>query len=347
MGKTLQSKIPESFPLEMMRCSIQALASANFPINSLQTLPLPQAVYSDKPAEPHETIPLHLAAEVFRLCKSALDDESYGFDDRGPQPPDAAKLVLISALSCSRNFGDMLDKQTQFALYMKRDNEFTLTLDNSLAMTGFIREAQTEEVEADYLQASDLIQLFWWYRIYCWFLDEVIELESINVMGPDYGFSSYLISMFSCPVQFNQPAYSMCFSQRYLAYPVVRQPSDIDCLFDDFATTCLSVNKGLKPSTTDRVMQQLQQTPIHQTNLELLSEKLFCSKQTLVRRLRLEGTSFQVLKDDYRRDLAIQLLADPGKSIGEVSDRLGFSNAPAFTRAFKKWTGLSPSKNRE
>ena len=50
--------------------------------------------------------------------------------------------------------------------------------------------------------------------------------------------------------------------------------------------------------------------------------------------------------DDTRKDLALRYIEEPGKSITEITFLLGFSGQSAFTRAFRRWTGKSPSDYR-
>lgn len=70
------------------------------------------------------------------------------------------------------------------------------------------------------------------------------------------------------------------------------------------------------------------------------------SRQTLYRRLKEEGATFEQVVDALRRRLARKLLRDPGVSIKEIGYRLGFSDPAAFSRAYKRWTGHSPSAER-
>ena len=66
---------------------------------------------------------------------------------------------------------------------------------------------------------------------------------------------------------------------------------------------------------------------------------------TVKRRLKDEGTSFNALREDVRRELATRYL-DADMSIAEISFLLGFSEPSAFFRAFKRWTGLTPLEAR-
>jgi AraC-like DNA-binding protein len=80
--------------------------------------------------------------------------------------------------------------------------------------------------------------------------------------------------------------------------------------------------------------------------LDEVAKELAMSRRNLQRVLRESGTSYQTLLDDVRRDLAIRHLANPSTSAGQVGFLLGFSEPSAFHRAFKRWTGKSPTQFR-
>lgn len=67
---------------------------------------------------------------------------------------------------------------------------------------------------------------------------------------------------------------------------------------------------------------------------------------TLRRKLKDEGTSFQLLLDTMRKDLALGYMKDSALSFGEIAYILGFSTPGAFQRAFKRWTHLTPGEYR-
>ncbi|MNL65735.1 HTH-type transcriptional regulator VirS [compost metagenome] len=70
------------------------------------------------------------------------------------------------------------------------------------------------------------------------------------------------------------------------------------------------------------------------------------SNSTLQRRLQAEGTHYQNLKDDLRRDMAIDLLSRGDMTVTDVAAETGFQETSAFHRAFKKWTGVNPGAYR-
>jgi AraC-like DNA-binding protein len=81
-------------------------------------------------------------------------------------------------------------------------------------------------------------------------------------------------------------------------------------------------------------------------DLPQIARQLRMSTRTLKRRLAERGTSFREIVDDIRRQRALLLVADRGLSIDEIAGRLGYTETPNFTRAFRRWTGATPSAYR-
>ena len=80
--------------------------------------------------------------------------------------------------------------------------------------------------------------------------------------------------------------------------------------------------------------------------LELAAKRLGVSGRTLDRRLALLGTSFRDIREDVRLQAACQLLRNTGKPSYEIAEILGYSDATAFTRAFRRWAKTAPGQWR-
>jgi AraC-like DNA-binding protein len=78
----------------------------------------------------------------------------------------------------------------------------------------------------------------------------------------------------------------------------------------------------------------------------LVARELGTSARSLQRRLKLEHTSFRQVLDDARCELARAYLTDKRLPISEIAYLLGYAEAGAFVRAFKRWTGQTPSEAR-
>jgi AraC-like DNA-binding protein len=100
-------------------------------------------------------------------------------------------------------------------------------------------------------------------------------------------------------------------------------------------------------STTQR-LQRLLLDELRGGNptLEHLAARLHMSPRTLHRRLGEEGTGFRRVLAQLRRELAARHLREAKLALGEVGFLLGFSEASAFHRAFRRWTGWRPAAYR-
>ncbi|HCE41522.1 AraC family transcriptional regulator [Alcanivorax sp. 521-1] len=77
-----------------------------------------------------------------------------------------------------------------------------------------------------------------------------------------------------------------------------------------------------------------------------VASELHMSSRTLKRKLQQLGTSYQTLLDDLRKGLAVEYLTQSHRSVDEIALALGYSDASNFARAFRRWTGRSPSDYR-
>lgn len=80
---------------------------------------------------------------------------------------------------------------------------------------------------------------------------------------------------------------------------------------------------------------------------EEIAEQMNMSPRTLMRKLKAEGSSYQELLDDVRKEYAIWYLANTDHTLDEISDSLGYLDASNFSRTFKRWVGLTPSLFRK
>jgi AraC-like DNA-binding protein len=81
--------------------------------------------------------------------------------------------------------------------------------------------------------------------------------------------------------------------------------------------------------------------------LDAVARGMRTSARSLQRRLKLEGTTFQLQAEATRKALAELYLGDPKMPLGEVAFRLGYAEVSAFQKAFKRWTGITPGRARQ
>jgi AraC-like DNA-binding protein len=96
-------------------------------------------------------------------------------------------------------------------------------------------------------------------------------------------------------------------------------------------------------SQVARVLREALRTD--EAHVDRIAKRLGLTSRSLQRRLKDEGTSFNAVREDVRRQLSRRYL-DEGLSIAEISFLLGFSEPSAFFRAFKRWNGVTPHEAR-
>jgi len=81
-------------------------------------------------------------------------------------------------------------------------------------------------------------------------------------------------------------------------------------------------------------------------DLPAVAKQLRMSTRTVKRRLAERGTTFREVVDDLRRQRALLLIEDRGLTLDDIAGRLGYTETPNFTRAFRRWTGTTPAAYR-
>jgi AraC-like DNA-binding protein len=118
-------------------------------------------------------------------------------------------------------------------------------------------------------------------------------------------------------------------------------------VFGIFSERADALLKSLENSKTVRGRVEALLIPIlhtGETNMERISKKMGLSRPTLYRQLRTEGVSYERLLDELRHKMALHYLNGSRVSVSQTSYLIGFSDPSAFSRAFKRWTGITPGR---
>ncbi|MGJ3246929.1 MAG: AraC family transcriptional regulator [Elainellaceae cyanobacterium] len=148
--------------------------------------------------------------------------------------------------------------------------------------------------------------------------------------------------IFQTDLKFSMPFNQMAFDAAYLDWPVLSSNTDLLSFFEQQADAMLGMlNRGNRytQKVAYLIAEHLQgELP----KIDAIATALSISTRHLQRELQAEGTSFQKLLDNTRKELALRHLEDPTFPIHDIAFLLGFSEPSAFNRAFKRWTGKTP-----
>ena len=151
---------------------------------------------------------------------------------------------------------------------------------------------------------------------------------------------------FNCRVELNRPSPVLTFSLSDVD-KVLRSGDEYLAQFHDRI-----MEDYISKLSEIRVIRSVQKVlaarlPDGPVTVDAVARELGMSTRKLQRDLRLEGTTYQELLNTTRRELAKRYVQDSHNDLTEVAFILGFADLSTFSRSFKRWTGISPSRYRK
>jgi AraC-like DNA-binding protein len=278
--------------------------------------------------------------ELWRLVALTLDDEFFGQDSRRMKAGSFA--MLVHAVIGCKNLAQALDRSLRFYGLILDDISGSL-LRNPTEATVLLRERSPELAPRIFGQEVLLMLL---HGVACWLVGRRIPILRAQFNYPEPRHSAEYRLMYCTDLAFSQPQTCIVFSAEYLDLPIVQNERTAK----DFLRTApesILVKYKNGSSLSARIRRRLrQQLPGEVPDFESLAAELNMTTATLRRRLHEEGASYQEIKDQLRRDLAIGYLSHSDRSVMDIAMELGFSERSAFHRAFRKWTGAAPGEFR-
>ena len=148
-------------------------------------------------------------------------------------------------------------------------------------------------------------------------------------------------SVFGADVSFGAAFNELRFPAAWLARPIA---SHDDALFTFLERRARELGEGLESRDLLEAIRDAVATalPSGVPSLEVVARSIGTGHRTLQRRLQAHETSYRALVDDVRFQRCKALLREDDLTVDAVSSQLGFSEARAFRRAVRRWSGLSP-----
>ena len=276
---------------------------------------------------------------LWHLIAEALDDEFFGMDSH-PMKAGSFTLLCHSVIHC-----DTLERALRRALRFFRLvlDDFEGVLERSGDTARVVLRERHAAPRRAFAYGTFLIIM---HGLACWLIGRRIPLDTARFRCAEPDFSAEWRVLFSPDLRFDEAETAIVFSAEYLDMANVQNARTMK-VFLRSAPANFLVKYRNSEGLVARIRRQLRHIPPDTwPDFETLAQQLHSSVSTLRRHLIDEGQSYQSIKDDLRRDLAISQLCHSEKSVLEIAHDLGFAEASAFHRAFKKWTGARPGEYR-
>lgn len=304
----------------------------------------------DSSAEYQSSITAMQYSKLYQQVLSLLQDETFGLSFGQGVTPGAFRMMCYCILGCE-NLGKAIRRTCEFyRTFFDADAQITMDMDNDNAVVGYAGlRPMTDDAEVD---TTDAYSLSIWHRFFCWLTGRSIKLLEVRFRGnaPKTAEKKEKYQLlFDCLISYGQSRDEMVFESTYLNSPLVHTEQSLKDFLRTAPYQLMVINTDSKNSSLVTRVRALIGHDFSQgfPSFEKITSSLHMSAPTLRRRLKREGTTFQQLKDECRRDASMAYLSNPDLSINAVAALMGFTDPSAFHRSFKKWTGMTPGDYRQ
>jgi AraC-like DNA-binding protein len=290
----------------------------------------------------HARVPATAYSQLWLAVARELNDEFFGLD-RKPMKVGSFALICQAVISCGDLDRALKRMLRAFDLFLD-DVRAELHLENGEAV---VRVTNRIRAEPDRRFADETL-LILLHGLMCWLVGRRIPLKRVSFTHGRPPYASEYTLMYCEDVAFDAKQTTMRFEGAALRAPVVQDPATLQH-FLRTAPQSVFLKYRNEDSWSAQLRRRLRGSVGESDSwpvFEDLAAEFGTSPTTLRRRLQHEGASYQSIKDQLRSDVAIDYLCNSSLSVDEIGARIGFQDASAFHRAFKRWNGLQPGEYR-
>lgn len=255
------------------------------------------------------------------------------------EPTTGLRLMCLALLSCNSLHRAIECTAEFYRHYGHPAWRFEFQQQDNEAVLNFTGRAKED------MYAYDISFLL---RLWSWLSGQFIETTEVKLRESRRNEPDVYRSLFECDVQFSQEGNSVRFNASHLRRPIVQTEESLTKLLEEAPYELLIMSRKSLKSIMAKIRFIVGSDFTKGfPSREKISEILHISASSLQRRLAEEGTSYQAIKDELRKDAAIKYLHRPELSVTATASLMGFEDSSAFNRTFKRWTGMPPGLYRK
>ncbi len=308
---------------------------------------------------PDQSLPTEYYSKLYETAAQSMQQMNRALPWAAGIGTDAFRFLCYSIIHCSSLREAMQRSQRFQQLLFPVSGNRVLWAENEhfCELRYEVDTARSEELFApanwDRREGADAIAkasgLKVWYSFIGWLIGQTPELKAVRIAAPMVSpeYDAALERIFDCSVQYECQHSSLQMVPEMADRPIIHSSDSLDAFLENAIHTL--VQNEARPASTAEAVRSLmsKQEGGKPISLEQMADQLHMSASSLRRRLRADGSSYQQIKDEYRRDIALRMLRDDGIRIQDISERLGFMETGSFIRSFKSWTGMTPKAWRD
>lgn len=275
---------------------------------------------------------------LWRALAVALDDEFFGMDSHAMRAGSFA-ILTHSLLDCA-TLGHALRRMLHF---------FSLVLDdvrgevNTGGRLAIITLRDRDRMCRLFAHGTLLVIVL---GLASWLVGRRLRIRDAGFAQSMPAHAAEYRLLFGDTVCFDAPTTHLALDADDLLLPVIRDAASVRAFLSHTPDNFLLRYRNQSGPVAKVRGRLFPIPPADWPTFEVLAADMHTTPSTLRRRLDKEGASYQNIKDELRRDLAIHFLSNSDKSVVDIAYALGFADHSVFHRAFRKWTGASPGQYR-
>jgi AraC-like DNA-binding protein len=289
-------------------------------------------------ADPLARYPLAATTRLWRLAIDATGDPAFGIEVARHARPTYFHALGFS-LAASGSLAEAFERVVRYFRLVSDAAEMTL---EALAES---YRFSVHLVDPEQRPANEAVDAFVALAVrVCRVLrDRTYNPLSVSLRRPAPRDETPFRRYFRVPVVFGATEDVLVFDKSGFEARLGGGNAELARLSDHVVVSHLA-NLGVGRVARKLQLLLVEDLPRGEPNESDVAARLGTSVRNLQRRLADEGTSYKEVLDDTRRQLARSYLIEARNSISEIAYLLGFGAASSFTRAFRRWEGISPSE---
>lgn len=280
-------------------------------------------------------------ADLQTLTMREMNDEMLGYTGA------PMKLGTGAAMSHwmlhSQNIGHSLKRYCHFYAMIERGLRPQLRISGDhikLRFTLWNEQPQPEPYAYEML-------MFGVHRFSCWLTQQNLRIQQVVLNYPAPAHQrEYRAIFLGAPISFSGPHSELWFNRDVLQKPIRQTQESLATFLRNPLRNLLLGDYNLQ-SWIGKTRSLLRNNMAEMPTLVKVADDLNVHPKQLRKYLQEEGIGYGELKEQLRRDVAMEHLADPQLTIEQVAYLTGFAESSTFIRAFRKWTGATPFAYRK